>query len=156
MISNAICILLASVISHLNNKMFKQQSEGNENNQAPYNFSFLNVYLILAKIVINFMTILHAQITLIELTESYVLHAHEDDIARVWVTYQIMTFYLNILSQIVFLLFASCLRFRSSREKEELDGQKRNQQDYLEYVSEDIHWFTFLIMQISIFFFSQW
>ena len=57
-----------------------------------------------------------------------------------WLTYEVVAFYLNIISVVFFLIVASFKRFKTIRERLGLAGQQRRKQDFLNYVREDIHW----------------
>ena len=57
-----------------------------------------------------------------------------------WLTYEVVGFYLNIISVVLFLLVASCKKYKTIREREGLAGKLRKKQDFLQYCREDIHW----------------
>lgn len=63
-----------------------------------------------------------------------------------------MTFYLNILSLFVFIVFSRCFSFRSLRDTFSKGGIciQRNKIDFLEHCQDDIHWFTVTITQIGL------
>lgn len=58
-----------------------------------------------------------------------------------WLTYEVMTFYLNIVGMGVFLLFSSCKKFKSIRDRLGFSYKERKTGDFLNYVKDDIHWF---------------
>ena len=74
-------------------------------------------------------------------------HKHE----IVWIFYQIVIFYLNIASQIIFLFSSRFVSFRTIREKAGLGGQKRNKVDFLDFVKNDIHYFIILVSEVFLF-----
>jgi len=57
-----------------------------------------------------------------------------------WLTYEVVAFYLNIISIVFFLAIASYKRFKSIRERLGFAGNLRKKVDFLNYCKEDIHW----------------
>ena len=68
--------------------------------------------------------------------------------ACVWIVYQILIIYLNIFSQSLFLFLVWFFDFRTVKGIIGLEGNKRKEADFLDYVKEDIHWFSSLIIQV--------
>lgn len=70
-----------------------------------------------------------------------------------WLNYETMAFYLNIIGMGVFLLFSSCKKFRSIRDRVGLGIGQRKVLDYLNYCKDDIHWFCmwFVSLMLCIF-----
>ena len=58
-----------------------------------------------------------------------------------WLSYEVIAFYLNIIAMGVFILFSSCKKFYTLRDRMGLSGDRRKSQDFLNYIKEDIHWF---------------
>jgi hypothetical protein len=48
-----------------------------------------------------------------------------------WLTYEVVAFYLNIISVVLFLAIASFKRFKTIRERLGLAGQQRKKVDFL-------------------------
>lgn len=65
-----------------------------------------------------------------------------------------MYFFVNIAATFIFLVFSRCFRFVTLRERSGYGGARRYSMDYLEFVMDDIHWFTLSIVQAFLFVFS--
>jgi len=57
-----------------------------------------------------------------------------------WLTYEVVAFYLNIISVVFFLIVASYKKFKTIRERLGFAGHQRKSMDFLTYVKDDIHW----------------
>jgi hypothetical protein len=68
-----------------------------------------------------------------------------------WLHYEIIAFYVNILSVVAFLAVASFRPFRTFRERLGLAGQARKTLDFLTYCKDDLHWFQLWFCQLSFF-----
>jgi hypothetical protein len=55
-----------------------------------------------------------------------------------------MLFYYNIAALIIFLIFTRFKRFRTLREKAGFGSNLRYKIDFLDFVKDDIHWFTII------------
>lgn len=67
-----------------------------------------------------------------------------------WLSYEVIAFYLNILAMGVFILFSSCKKFYSIRDRLGLSGDQRKKLDYLNYIKEDLHWFCMWFTQLML------
>jgi hypothetical protein len=68
-----------------------------------------------------------------------------------WLSFEVMTFYLNIVSMALFLLMSmTCKKYRSVRDRCSMLAEPRKQQDFLTYCSEDMHWFCVSVTQLSL------
>ena len=70
----------------------------------------------------------------------------------VWLLFQVMMFYFNILAQIFFLVITRFAKFRTIRERLGYGGQKRYETDFLDFVKDDIQWFVIVFNQTCLFF----
>ena len=69
-----------------------------------------------------------------------------------WVFTQVIIFYSNFISQLLFILITRLCRIYSFKEKLNVAGNMRKNMDYLEFFSNDICWFTFQLTQLIVFF----
>lgn len=69
-----------------------------------------------------------------------------------WLSYEVIAFYLNIVAIAVFILFSSCKKFYTLRDRMQLAGERRKKEDFLNYIKEDIHWFCmwFTMLMLTI------
>jgi len=69
-----------------------------------------------------------------------------------WLSYEVFAFYLNIVAIGVFILFSSFKKYFSVRDRLGLCGESRKVVDYLNYIKDDIKyfsmWFTQLMLSI--------
>ena len=98
--------------------------------------SFANMFLVL-KVCIYIYAVMEVQtgITFDKYTE-----ITDNSHVMAWLTYEVVAFYLNIISVVFFLMIASFKRFKTIRERLGLAGQQRKKQDFLTYCRDDIHW----------------
>lgn len=68
-----------------------------------------------------------------------------------WLTYEVVAFYLNIISVVFFLIVASFKKFKTIRERLGFAGQQRKSMDFLTYVKDDIHWWQLWFVQLSLY-----
>ena len=78
---------------------------------------------------------------------SYVPYAYN---YMVWLLYEVVLFYINIISQIIFLFLSRLFPFRTVKEKfvEGFSKKMRYRVDFLDFVKDDIHWFQITVHQI--------
>jgi hypothetical protein len=65
-----------------------------------------------------------------------------------WLSYEVIAFYLNIVAMGVFILFSSCKKFHSMKDRLGFSGNQRKELDYLNYIKEDLHWFCTWFTQL--------
>ena len=58
----------------------------------------------------------------------------------VWLTYETVVFYLNLIGIIVFLFISTRVQFKTVRDRLGLAGDLRKKLDFLTYASDDLHW----------------
>lgn len=68
-----------------------------------------------------------------------------------WLTYEVVAFYLNIISVVFFLIVASFKKFKTIRERLGFAGQERKSVDFLTYVKDDIHWWQLWFVQLTLY-----
>ena len=102
------------------------------------------------------MIILHVQQVVFELyqvadspnnipSEEYAIGDHR----TVWLLYEVLIFYFNIFSTMLFLFVSRFHNgFTSMRDKVGLGANLRYRVDYLSYCKEDLHWFTIFMNQL--------
>ena len=62
----------------------------------------------------------------------------------VWLLYEVLIFYFNIASLMIFLVFSRFQSFRTLREKYGYGLNMRRTMDFLSYCKDDLHWFQIL------------
>lgn len=98
--------------------------------------SWANILLVL-KVLIYLYAVMEVQtgITFEEYTD-----ITDNSHVMAWLTYEVVAFYLNIISVVFFLAIASFKRFKTIRERLGLAGKQRKTMDFLNYCKDDIHW----------------
>lgn len=71
-------------------------------------------------------------------------------IVMAWLTYEVLAFYLNIISVVFFLAIAGCKKFKTIRERSGFAGNMRKKMDFLQYVREDLHWWQAWFVQVML------
>lgn len=74
----------------------------------------------------------------------------ENSQVMAWLNYEILAFYLNIMAMAVFLLFSSCKKFKSIRDRMGWGAEFRKTLDFLTYCKDDIHWFCMWFTQLML------
>jgi hypothetical protein len=69
----------------------------------------------------------------------------------IWELYEVILFYGNILSLVLFLTISRIFRFYTLREKAGFGAKMRYEMDFLEFAREDIHWFTTVVQTVLLF-----
>lgn len=67
-----------------------------------------------------------------------------------WLTFEILTFYLNIVSLAAFIFIQNIKKFKSIRDRLGLAGDQRKTVDFLVYSKDDIHWFSCWFIQLTL------
>jgi len=67
-----------------------------------------------------------------------------------WLTFEVLTFYLNILSMAAFIFIQNIKKFKSIRDRVGLAGDQRKKVDFLVYSRDDIHWWSCWFIQVSL------
>lgn len=70
--------------------------------------------------------------------------------------YEVIFFFTSILGMIFFLIFSRVFSFRTIRERAGYGAYQKKNMDFLEFVSEDIHWVLITFSQCWLFLFSIW
>lgn len=65
-----------------------------------------------------------------------------------WLTYEVLAYYLNIISMGVFIFIQNIKKFRSIRDRLGLAGDARKHMDFLNYAKEDLHWWQAWFVQL--------
>lgn len=73
-----------------------------------------------------------------------------DSQVMAWLIYEVVAFYMNVIAMSFFLLFSSCKKYKSIRDRIGLAGDLRSKVDFLEYCKQDIHWFCIWFTQIML------
>jgi hypothetical protein len=74
----------------------------------------------------------------------------ENSQVMAWLTFELLTFYLNIASIAVFIFIQNIKKFRSIRDRLGLAGDQRKRLDFLNYCRDDIHWWSIWFTQLSL------
>jgi len=69
----------------------------------------------------------------------------------VWLTYEVIVFYLNLFGVIFFLFISTQVQFKSIRDRLNLAGDMRSKLDFLRYCYDDIHWWQLWFVQVGLF-----
>lgn len=75
-------------------------------------------------------------------------HVTEKTMVMAWLTYEVLAFYLNIISMGAFILIQNIKKFRSIRDRVGLAGDQRKKLDFLVYSKEDLHWWSVWFTQL--------
>ena len=67
-----------------------------------------------------------------------------------WLTYEVLTFYLNIISMAAFIFIQNFKKFRSIRDRVGLAGDQRKNLDFLVYSKDDIFWWSCWFTQVGL------
>ena len=105
---------------------------------------FANLFLML-KMFVYFVSILTIQQG-IDFTECSTTTDNSSVMA--WLTYEVLAFYLNIISLGVFIFIQNIKKFRSIRDRLGLAGQQRKNTDFLVYAKDDIYWWSAWFTQV--------
>lgn len=69
----------------------------------------------------------------------------------VWLTYEVVAFYLNLFGVIFFLFISTQVQFKSIRDRLNLAGDMRSKLDFLRYCYDDLHWWQLWFVQVGLF-----
>ena len=97
-----------------------------------------NIFLML-KMMFYFIAILRIQSS-IDFTKGSAVTEKSQVFA--WLTFEVLVFYLNIISMVAFILIQNFKKFKSIRDRVGLAGEQRKDLDFLVYSKDDIHWFS--------------
>ena len=59
-----------------------------------------------------------------------------------WLTYEVVLFYVNLISLAAFIFIQNIKQFKSIRDRIGLAGNQRKTVDFLNYAKDDIHWWS--------------
>lgn len=59
-----------------------------------------------------------------------------------WLTYEVMLFYINLISLATFIFIQNFKQFKSIRDRMGLAGNQRKTLDFLNYAKDDVHWWS--------------
>ena len=152
MYNNAACILLHYLSYRLTMRMY-----GESKHADGYNYSYINQMIMMVKVVINFACVNYTQYAILghydPSSPNFNPKGSHTDLV-IWLIYQLLMFYINIASQMLFLTVSRFTRFYTLRERAGFGGNKRYEMDFLDFVKEDFHWFSTIIIQIFLAFFA--
>lgn len=69
----------------------------------------------------------------------------------VWLTYEVIAFYLNLFGVVFFLLVSTFATFKNFRDRLGLAGDMRERLDFLKYSQDDLHWWQFWFCQLGLY-----
>lgn len=69
----------------------------------------------------------------------------------VWLTYEVIAFYLNLFSVVFFLIISTFVQFKTIRDRMNLAGNMRTKMDFLRYAYDDLHWWQFWFCQLGLY-----
>ena len=67
-----------------------------------------------------------------------------------WLTYEVLAFYLNLISMGVFIFINNFKTFKSIRDRLGLAGEQRKTMDFLQYSKDDLYWWQAWFIQVSL------
>jgi len=69
--NNVGCIVLEYIIRRLKTRMlhFYDRTEGTTNESENYNFSYLNQFFLLAKMTLNFFSVIYVEVTMLNIVD---------------------------------------------------------------------------------------
>jgi hypothetical protein len=67
-----------------------------------------------------------------------------------WLTFEVLCFYLNLISIGAFILVNHFKTFKSIRDRLGLAGQARKKLDFLAYSQFDLHWWSAWFTQVGV------
>ena len=105
-----------------------------------------NLFLML-KMFVYFVAILKIQQG-IDFTECSSVTDNSSVMA--WLTYEVLAFYLNLISLGVFIFIQNIKKFSSIRDRCGLAGSQRKSMDFLVYSKDDIHWWSCWFTQVAL------
>lgn len=147
--NNAVNILLGATKHILTERTAAQRTKAKNRFDARHNYGYLNMFLHLAMVFMNFFSVIIAQCALFNFYNK-TGDCHHDNIDEHtltlnWLFIQVIIFYLNFFSMLVFLVLSRCFKFRTLREKAGLGGNLRNTVDFLDFCQHDVHWISFQV-----------
>lgn len=149
MVNNVVCILLHWVIRSIEDRMHKQK-DGILQGKRVFNYSYINQMLLATKFLVNFFSISFAQYSVINRYDPqspYYNPKGSHSYFVVWLVYQLLMFYFNVFSQMMFLSFSRIVSFYTIRERAGFGGDKRYVIDFLDFCKDDFHWFSIYVIQ---------
>lgn len=69
----------------------------------------------------------------------------------IWLTYEVIAFYLNLFSVIFFLIISTFVQFKTIRDRKKLAGNMRTKMDFLRYAYDDLHWWQLWFTQLGLY-----
>ena len=127
-------------------------------------WSYIRKVLMLIKTLLFFSVIVYVQQVVLTMYDpNYIDPGSENpdsekfakkDQRVVWLLYEVLIFYFNIASLMIFLVFSRFLSFRTLRENNGFGLNMRRTMDFLSYCKDDLHWFQILTSQILLGFFA--
>lgn len=112
----------------------------------------------MAKLMIYITAIVYVQTqVIVQFDEQYRLNQKPDH-QFIWMLYEVLLFYFNIVALIIFLIFSRFSHFFTLRERAGYDHEKllEDSKDFLAFVQDDIHWFTLIFQQLFLCAFALW
>mmetsp|Transcript_11711 Transcript_11711/g.19768 ORF Transcript_11711/g.19768 Transcript_11711/m.19768 type:complete len:355 (-) Transcript_11711:871-1935(-) len=105
-----------------------------------------NLFLML-KMMVFFFATLKIQST-IDFTECS--SVTDRSMVMAWLTYEVLAYYLNIISLSVFIFIQNIKPFRSIRDRLDLAGNARKKMDFLVYSKDDVYWWSAWFTQLML------
>jgi len=105
-----------------------------------------NIFL-MVKMMFYFITTLRIQ-SAIDFEKGH--EATDESQVMAWLTFEVLAFYLNIISMAAFIFIQSFAKFRSIRDRAGLAGDQRKNLDFLVYCKDDIFWWSCWFSQVAL------
>ena len=151
MVVHFLSIVTSQIIYFLDKKLSQKSPDQSESFFQLKIFEFITKSLNLVKMVAYFVAIQYIQHVVIGyfVLDKGAVIKYENNF-MVWLYYEVILFYANILAQCLFLFISRIFKFRTFKEKivPGFPKSKRYLEDFMYFVKDDIHWFTLTIQQI--------
>ena len=104
-------------------------------------------FFLFAKMLTFFLVTLKIQSS-IDFTECK--SVTDKSMVMAWLTFEVLAYYLNIISLGVFIFIQNIKKFKSIRDRVGLAGDQRKKLDFLVYSKDDIHWWSVWFTQLCL------
>ena len=127
---------------------------GDKENLDPYKYVYIQKMCVLLKLFIYFFSIAYTQEIVLRHADNTQKQWKKSDVVNhtsVFLLYEVLLFYLNMGSLMVFLIFSRVISFKTLKERFGYNGLARYEIDFLEFVQEDIHWVLVVLSQFFLY-----
>jgi hypothetical protein len=112
-----------------------------------YDIKVLANFFLFAKMLTYFIVVLKIQSS-IDFKECH--DVTNKSMTMAWLTYEVLAYYLNLISLGVFILIQNIKQFKNIRDRCGLAGDMRKNTDFLNYSKDDVHWWSIWFTQLML------